>query len=178
MPGILNALKSDETLMLAYQAGDARAFETVYMRHKDALFNFLFRSVRQMGVVEDLAQDVWMSIIHGIGSYRAVASFRTYLYRIARNRLVDHWRREAHRSSDQLVEDEHAGRENPEYNVQLMEVLNAISALPPEQGEVLLLHEEGFSQQEIAEITESKPETVKSRLRYARNGLKHLGEVS
>ena len=68
MPGIFNALKSDETLMLAYQSGDARAFETVYLRHKDALFNFLFRSVRHMGVVEDLAQDVWMSIIHGIES--------------------------------------------------------------------------------------------------------------
>ena len=178
MPGILNALKSDETLMLAYQAGDARAFETVYLRHKDALFNFLFRSVRQMGVVEDLAQDIWMSIIHGIETYRPAASFRTYLYRIARNRLVDHWRRESYRDSDQFVESEHAGNENPEHNARLMEVLNAIAALPREQGEALLLHEEGFSQKEIADITETKPETVKSRLRYARRGLKHLEEVA
>ena len=91
---------------------------------------------------------------------------------------MDHWRRESHRHSDQFVENEHVGSENPENSAQLKEVLDAIAALPPEQGEVFLLHEEGFSQQEIAEITESKPETVKSRLRYARNGLKHLGEVS
>ena len=178
MPGFLNALKSDESLMQAYQNGDARAFEIVYARHKDALFNFLYRSVRHLQQVEDLAQDIWMSIIHSIESYEAAASFKTYLYRIARNRLVDHWRRESHRQADSLDENHDvlppAAHGNPEAHARLGEVLHAIAELPQAQAEALLLAEEGFSRIEIAAITDTNPETVKSRLRYARNALQHL----
>lgn len=182
MQKFLNNLRSDESLMLAYQKGDSVAFEVLYMRHKNQVFNFLYKGCQQLQLVEDLAHDIWLSIIRSIESYRPDASFRTYLYRIARNRLIDHWRKHAGQQDVEFDEQTHLDASisvsGTEQAVQVREILDAIMTLPDEQREVFLLREEGFSQQEIAEITGSKQETVKSRARYATNSLRNILEVA
>ena len=184
MQKLLRSLKSDESLLLAYQKGDSIAFEVLYMRHKNSLFNFLYNSCRQHQLGEDLAHDIWLSIIRGIENYKPVATFKTYLYRIARNRLIDHWRKEKDCKFElaEFNEEKHLSTtvsgDSAERSVQVMEILDAIMKLPDEQREAFLLREEGFSQQEIAEITDSKPETVKSRVRYATQQLRAMSEVS
>jgi len=184
MQKLLRSLKSDESLLLAYQKGDSIAFEVLYMRHKNSLFNFLYNSCRQHQLVEDLAHDIWLSIIRGIEHYKPVATFKTYLYRIARNRLIDHWRKEKENRFEQAEFDEQRHLStmitsgSAEQSVQVLEILDAIMKLPDDQKEAFLLREEGFSQQEIAEITNSKPETVKSRVRYATRQLRAMSEVS
>src|SRR5438132_7757824 len=83
---------SDEQLMLAYAGGDARAFESLYAKHKGALYRFVLRSVGARGEAEELYQDVWLRVIEARSRYTPSARFTTWLYTIAHNRLVDHWR--------------------------------------------------------------------------------------
>ena len=169
---------SDEQLMLAYRGGEAAAFEALYARHKGALFRFVVRSVRERALAEELYQDIWMRVIEARERYQPQARFSTWLYTIAHNRLVDHWRRrELHAVS---LDDEEAQlqepRGNPGHEPQrqaearedLARLARAIAALPPAQREAFLLREEaGLSVAEIAAATGENQEAAKSRLRYA-----------
>src|SRR5919106_5147748 len=83
----------DEELMLAYGQGDAGAFETLYRRHRGALYRFILRAVKQRPAAEELFQDAWMRVIEARSRYAPQARFTTWLYTIAHNLLVDHWRR-------------------------------------------------------------------------------------
>ncbi len=168
---------SDEQLMLAYQGGDAGAFETLYTRHRGALFRFMLRSIKERGTAEELFQEVWMRVIEARARYAPQARFTTWLYTIAHHRMVDHWRRRG-LSLVSLDEDDPAFEPaaSPVYEPQrqaesrqeLGRLLAALEALPEAQREAFLLHEEaGLSVAEIATATGSNEETAKSRLRYA-----------
>ena len=173
MLGLINRLKSDEALMLAYQRGDTSAFECLYHRHKDGLFAFLYRSCPRQAVVEELAQEAWMAVVKAAERYQPRASFKTWLYQIARNRLVDFWRGRdnTHSSLEAVPEPVVDSHSNSRQDMQ-QQLLAAIAELPVEQRDALLLQDQGFSLREIAEITGDGQETVKSRLRYARTQLR------
>lgn len=164
--------------MLAYQRGDSLAFEVLYMRHKDALFAFLYRSCAQPAVIEELAHDAWTAIIRSVDSYQPSAKFKTYLYQVAHNKLVDYWRSNKNQQySVDIAETEIAHTqddlESHSERQQLQQSLtDAIAQLPSEQRDTFLLREEGFSQEEIANIVGVGRETVKSRLRYATQQLR------
>lgn len=177
MGRLFHPLRSDESLILAYRDGDASAFETLYRRHKDRLFHFLLLGCGHRETVEDIAHDVWLAVIRGVAAYQPTALFRTWLYRIARNRLIDHRRTDkSHRLRELDPDDaEHAGgtpAPSMEQAALCRRLLAALDSLPPEQREVFLLGQEGFSRAEIAAITGAAPETVKSRVRYARGQLR------
>jgi RNA polymerase sigma-70 factor, ECF subfamily len=173
MLGLINRLKSDEALMLAYQRGDTSAFECLYHRHKDGLYAFLYCSCPRQAAVEDLAQDAWIAVVKAAERYQPRASFKTWLYQIARNRLVDFWRGSdnTHSSLESAPEPAVEANSNSRQDMQ-QQLLTAIAELPAEQRDALLLQEQGFSLREIAEITGDGQETVKSRLRYARTQLR------
>jgi RNA polymerase sigma-70 factor (ECF subfamily) len=170
MRQFLRGIKSDESLMLDYGRGDSAAFEVLYMRHKDSLFAFLYRHCPQQAVVEDLAHDAWTAVIRSAPRYQPSAKFRTWLYQIAHNRLVDHWRRpQPEELLPESVAHEGGSAEAQHRAYQLMQL---VLALPSEQKDAFLLREQGFSYREIAEITATGKETVKSRLRYATASLR------
>lgn len=83
----------DEELMLAYAAGDAGAFARLYDRHERAVHRFLLRSVRSPEIADGLLQDTWMAVVRNASGYAPRARFTTWLYGIARSKLIDHWRR-------------------------------------------------------------------------------------
>ncbi len=78
--------------MLAYAAGDAAAFDALYARHKGGVYRYLLRHCGNAGTADELFQDVWMNVIRARASYAPSAKFATWLYRIAHNRVIDHWR--------------------------------------------------------------------------------------
>ena len=162
--------------MLSYQGGDTRAFESLYRRHKDGLFSFLYRGCQRQAIVEELAQDTWMAVIDAAGRYTPKAKFRTWLFQIAHNRSVDFWRRRdnQHGNLDDTSEIRSTDDQTSALDQQVLRqrLSKAIAALPEEQRTALLLQEQGFSNQDIADITRCGSETVKSRLRYARNQLR------
>lgn len=185
MRKLLHGLKSDESLMLAYQRGDASAFEVLYKRHKDGVYAFLYRSCAQSAVVEELVQDAWLSIIRTAERYEPRAKFKTYLFQVAHNKLIDHWRHIKHQGHDVDI-DEHeniapdeVSPEDQHHQLQTRQTLTrALARLPSEQRDAFLLREEGFSQEQIGHIVGVGKETVKSRLRYASKQLKGMLEGS
>jgi len=167
----------DEELMLAYGRGDARAFETLYKRHRGRLFRFVLRAIKHRPSAEELFQEAWIRVIEARSRYAPQARFTTWLYTIAHNLLVDHWRKKG-LTLVQLDDDRPvAAPDNPakqaEARESLARLLQAIDALPAAQREAFLLHEEaGMSVAEIAAVTGAGEEAAKSRLRYAMAKLK------
>jgi len=167
--------------MLAYVSGDAAAFDLLYARHRGGVYRYMLRQCSHRGVADELFQDVWMNLIRARASYVPSAKFATWLYRLARNRLIDHYRANGHLTlvsaddeahQDAVAELPGARGDEPQFraeNRELGERLRAaVAALPPAQREALLLQQEGgLSLAEIAELTGAGAETVKSRLRYA-----------
>jgi RNA polymerase sigma-70 factor (ECF subfamily) len=168
---------SDEELMLRYAGGDAAAFEVLYRRYRGPLYRFLLRQAGD-AAAEELLQDVWMRVIYSRERYEVRAKFKTWLYTIAHNRLMD-----LHRSRGQAVVldgDEGAAllEDAPDGGVAVEvrldneraaeRLLAALAELPEVQREAFLLQQEGeLSLEEIAVATGAGRETVKSRLRYA-----------
>jgi RNA polymerase sigma factor (sigma-70 family) len=172
---------ADETLMLAYAAGDASAFEQLYARHRGPLYRFLLRHLRDPALADEFFQDTWQRVISAREGWKPEAAFGTWLYRIAHNRLNDHWRASKHRPAAPVDADERTARvpdhDTPERQLsefeQRRQLQLAMDELPPEQREVVLLRlEQELTLEEIGEITGVGRETVKSRLRYAMDRLR------
>lgn len=181
--------RSDEALMLAYRDGDAEAFDLLYGRWRGRLYRYLLHQAGGAAAAEEMYQDVWMKVIGARGHYEVTAKFSTWLFRIAHNRLVDHWRRSGREiveltaagdaadvgddpPPDPLAAASAAPDETPERRCErgqlAAELVAAIAGLPALQRDAFLMAEEGgMTLEEIAAATGTGRETVKSRLRYA-----------
>jgi RNA polymerase sigma-70 factor (ECF subfamily) len=177
-----SAGESDESLMLAYARGDAAAFERLYARHKGPTFRYFLRHTSDRGAADELHQDVWLKVVAARERYVADARFTTWLYTLARHRLVDHWR--AHRDNrftsldDGGDADQAADGDPPTDHVDPLDLVidaqaghrlqQALTEVPAAQRDAFLLHvEAGLSLGEIAALAGVPAETIKSRLRYA-----------
>ena len=160
-------------LMLAYAAGDASAFEKLYAHYRAPMFRFFTRQCQDRAIAEELYQELWMKVIRARESYEHSARFSTWLYRIAHNLVMDHFRRDHGQAAEEEPE-ELPGTADDEPEAQaissesLARFQARLDALPDEQRVVFLLKEEGgLSLEEIAQTTGASFEAVKSRLRYA-----------
>jgi RNA polymerase sigma factor (sigma-70 family) len=180
----------DAQLMLAYAHGDADAFEVLYGRHKRALLQYITNSCGSEAFASEMFQDVWLRVINGRKSYRAESPFNAWLYRIARHRLIDHYRSQGRVPRTENIEDKKLKNVfqasfsplTPEHLASIEqrenELYSALQQLPDVQREaVLLRHIAGMSIAEIAVVVETGTETIKSRLRYALSKLRTMLEV-
>jgi RNA polymerase sigma-70 factor (ECF subfamily) len=187
-----NENTSDEELMERYRDGDAAAFDVLYGRHKGGVFRYLARQCGNRGIAEEMFQDVWMNLIRARAGYTVQAKFTTYLYRLAHNRLIDHYRANSGNVPASFDDengpsiDNVAGARNDDPAVgadvrqQAQHMLQLIENLPAAQRETFLLQQESdMSIEDIAQATGVNRETAKSRLRYAvaklREGMQNLG---
>lgn len=184
----ITAEPSDAELLRRYRAGDAASFTPLYERHRAGLFRFLLGLCGDNAVAEEVFQDTWMSLIRSESLQReAAVLFKTWLYQIARNRLIDHWRKHGKRQQredvfDEQLHDQSCAEPDPELQLSLSQdqarIQAALEELPAEQREVFLLRAHGdLELHEIAELTQTPAETVKSRLRYAMQKLRRLLSV-
>jgi RNA polymerase sigma-70 factor (ECF subfamily) len=176
---------TDTDLMCRYAAGELRAFEELYRRHKAPLLRYLKRMCRDTDIANDLFQEVWGKIVASRKQYEVRASFKTYLYRIAHNACIDFYRRAGTRAvvthDDEAVleaSESHGRPDDLAADVQTQEAFRtALQTLPPEQRTVFLLYEEsGLSLEDIGRMTQVGTETAKSRLRYALRKLRRALE--
>ena len=180
-------LRTDEALMLAYRDGESAAFERLYGRWRGPLYRYFLHQCGHAGQADELYQDVFMRVIGASARYEPSARFSTWLFRIAHNRLVDHWRKTGREPIDPLASDEDGDActpdppapdsSAPERQAEQRELrqalLAALHALPEVQREAFLLAEEGgLTLEEIASISGVGRETIKSRLRYATRKLR------
>jgi RNA polymerase sigma-70 factor (ECF subfamily) len=177
--------------MLRYQAGDAGAFEVLLRRHRAPVFAFLHRLVGEQARAEDLLQETWLKVVATAPRWEQRARFRTWLYAIARNLAVDEARRMVHRrarslddptgdpspAADALAADGPGPDREAESALVRPKLEAALASLPEEQREVFVLREyAGVPFQEIGDITGVPVNTVKSRMRYALEGLRRALE--
>ena len=180
--------ESDEALLGHYARGDAAAFEVLYRRHEMRIWRYLERNVGNRATAEELMQEVWFAVARDAVRYQPTARFTTWLFTIARNRMID-----SKRISRRQVSLEGLGYEAEPVLAQLTTepsvgplaaalvrdqasaLSRALGQLPPEQRDAFLLQIEGdLSIKEVATLTRSSFETTKSRLRYARTKLREL----
>jgi RNA polymerase sigma-70 factor (ECF subfamily) len=173
------AAPDDETLMLSWRGGDAAAFEHLYARHKGGVLRYLLRQTGRRELAEELFQDVWLKVINARAGYETRARFSAWLYSIAHNRLMDHFREHARarlvsysEEAGPLEETPATALAQPERTLERKQdaqgMLRLLDALPEAQREAFVLQQEGeLSVEEIAAATGVSRETAKSRLRYA-----------
>lgn len=167
--------------MLRFQGGDALAFEVLVRRHRTPVFSFLVRLTGDRARAEDLCQETFLKAVRAAASWAPRATFRTWLYAIARNQAVDEARRRAFRRVEPLAGragTEPAWEGTPPDGAAEAALLRpkleaALASLPEQQREVFLLREHaGLRFPEIAEVTGVPENTVKSRMRYALEALR------
>ena len=186
--------QTDASLMQQYGAGDIRAFEILYNRHKGGLYRYFMRHIPEPSLAEDLYQEIWNKVIVQAKHYKPAAKFTTWLYTLAHNKLVDHIRhlsvvkKVVIHSPDEEVTDspesfQHRQINNePESeltNTRVAESLKqCIGQLPQAQKDSFLLKEEaGLSIKDIATVLNTNFEASKSRLRYAYENLRQCLQV-
>ncbi len=177
---------TDEELVLRFARGDVAAFDALYARHELPLWRFVLRHCGDRAAAEELTQEVWFAIAREASRFRP-GSFRPWLFTMARNRVIDRARTtHRHTSLDvppaegelalsERLPDERGA--SPDREAEQIEqgraLLAALDQLPAEQREAFVLQVDGgLGVEEIGAVTGVGYETVKSRLRYARDRLK------
>lgn len=180
--GLLNpqilSLDDDFSLIKRFIDGDESVFSLIIRRHKEKVRNIIYLTLNSNNDVDDIAQEVFITVYKNLNQFKFQAQFTTWLYRITINKCKDHIRKMRIRKVFSPIKDvdKEAG-----YNVPVEEsntaelVQQAIKKLPDKLRVPLLLKDiEGFSYQEIAETVQCEIGTVKSRIFRAREGLKNL----
>jgi len=167
----------DAQLLAAWRAGDQPAGRALVDRHFDHLYRF-FRN-KAPDDVDDLVQDTFLSILKNEVPFRGEATFRTYVFRVARSRLYDRARAWARRGEpiDVSVTSMADVRPTPSSALGKKQeerlLLLALRALPIETQVLLsLFYFEEMSGSELADVMELPEGTVRSRLRLAKEALR------
>ena len=176
-PQILS-LDDDFSLIKRFIDGEESVFRIIVQRHKEKIRNIIYLTLNSNDYIDDIAQEVFITIYRNLNQFKFQSQFTTWLYRITVNKCKDHIRKMRIRKIFSPIKDidKDAG-----YNISIEEsntaelVQEAIKKLPDKLRIPLLLKDiEGFSYQEIAETVECEIGTVKSRIFRAREGLKNL----
>lgn len=180
---------SDALLVERTVAGDTKAFELLVIKYERRVQRLIGRMVRDVDLVEDIAQETFIRAYRALAQFRGDAQFYTWLYRIAVNTakksLLDLKRdptvpENSFKSADgdetSPLENELTTFETPEAVLASKEIAamvnSAIDALPEELREAITLREiEGLSYEEIAEFMNCPIGTVRSRIFRAREAI-------
>lgn len=179
----------DDACMLRMQGGDRRAFEDLVERHQSALVGFFIRHLRDAQLAEDLTQETLLRVYNQSWDYLPRGSFRGWMFRIARNLLIDSTRRRSHdalvravRCSGATEDDDGLARimgddVAPVDRANQREIVRLVDEVLPElpddqRSTFILYHYMSLSLPEIADATECNLPTCKSRLRLAREKLR------
>ncbi len=178
-PQILN-LDDDFSIIKKFIDGDQSAFKIIVKRHKEKVRNIVYLTMSSSDLVDDIAQEVFITVYRKLKNFRFESQFTTWLYRITVNKCKDHLRKKNVRKIFLPLQE---GGEVSHLVTSVEEddlsnvVMDAVSKLPVKLRIPLLLKDiEGFSYQEIAESLECEMGTVKSRIFRAREKLKTILE--
>jgi len=157
------------------QLGERPAFEALINQWSGPMTGHLRRVTGDINIADDLAQDIWLGVIRGLGGLRDPARFRAWLFGIAHRRLMDRFRDRYAAEFDPNIDVADLANDTTSDRMQLLESLEAnLARLPLIEREVLtLFHLEGLTLAETADVLGIPAGTVKSRLHRARTMLRN-----
>ena len=165
------------------RTGDPAAWDALFRRYQLPLYAYVFELVQHEPTSLDIVQEVFLAAVRHVGSLRDDAKFGSWLFGIAHQKCLQHWRRQKRGEilTGEVPDAPDAFQESPDALLvgkeQEAEFMNHIQQLPAPQRSVLLLHfVEDFSLEEITRITGTELGTVKSRIHYAKKALRKLLE--
>lgn len=170
----------DFSLIRQFINGDGSTFRTLVIKHKEKVRNLVFITLGDTEYVDDISQDVFISVYHKLGEFRFESKFTTWLYRITVNKCRDYLRKKKVRSIFVPIGD--SDREYPtgpfSENIDIPNLVrNAIDKLPEKLKIPLVMRDiEGLSYKEIADNLNTEVGTIKSRIFRARENLKFILE--
>lgn len=171
-------LDDDFSLIKRFIDGEESVFGELLKRHKDKIRNIIYITLTNSDLVDDIAQEVFITVYRNLKNFRFESQFTTWIYRITINKCKDHLRKKNIRRIflplNDEVEEPVFESINEDSDIKQI-VRDAIAALPDKLRIPLVLKDiEGFSYQEIAESMDCEIGTVKSRIFRAREALKKL----
>ncbi len=178
LKGLFSSQQTNEWLMQKYViSSDSDALSKLYENCQKDLYHFLLVSANAE-LAAEISQRTWLRVIEKKHLYQTDGRFIAWLFTLGRNQLIDEYRRsskwcDADMDIDTLVSDKELVPESSSDKL-----VSMLQELPFAQREAFSLQQEGFGLQEISTITHSPIETVKSRLRYARQSLRKALENS
>ena len=178
----------DEELLQLIAQRDANALSEIYDRHAQTVYNLIMRIVKEPAIAEDLLQETFWQVWQKAETFSRRGVVAAWLYRIARNKSLDHLRRQKARPVKRNPISSQIELNEPPQNVHLtsveidvqrtlqrQRVQDALASIPPEQRQCLeLAYFDGMSQRQIAEYTDTPLGTIKTRVRQ---GLKKLERI-
>jgi RNA polymerase sigma-70 factor, ECF subfamily len=165
------------------RTGSPDAWDVLFRRYQLPLYVYVFELLHDEQASLDAVQETFINAARYIGSLRDDDKFGGWLFGIAHQKCIQHWRKTS-REKDFFNEQFNAPDEYDDAPSDLLiraeqeaEFMTLLDQLPLPQRSVLLLHfVEDFSLEEIATITEAQLGTVKSRLHYAKKALRKIIE--
>ena len=164
------------------RAGNPAAWDTLFRRYQLPLYVYVFELIREEQPALDLVQDTFVAATRHIGGLREDRKFGSWLFGIAHQKCLQHWRKRREILFDEIPEPDGEFEEGPDdlliRRESEAEFMKLLDQLPVAQRSALLLRFVGdFSLDEIARITDSQVGTVKSRLHFAKRSLRKLLEA-
>ena len=162
------------------KSGDNRYLEQLIALYSNDLYHYLVTQ-SNTHLAYDVSQQTWLKVIEKRHLYQAQTTPKAWLFKLARNTLIDEYRRQQH--FVELDENTHLAAQNDKNesdlsigssNISYDAFDAALKQLSFVQREAITLQQEGFSLVDIELITQSSLETIKTRLRYAKQNLKRL----
>ncbi len=169
----------DYALIRKFNEGDDHSFTLLVSKHREKVRNLVYLTLNESEPVDDIAQDVFISVFYNIREFRYESKFTTWLYRITINKCRDFLRKKKVRSIFVSVEEEdypHSRSFQPDNEVTKL-VNEAIQRLPEKLKTPLILRDiDGLSYKEISDQLGCEIGTIKSRIFRARETLKIILE--
>lgn len=176
-----NAHDDSELLWIAAARDDPRAFAPLYDRYAVSIYRFCFRKVGDPDLANDLTAQIFLRAIEGLDRYspRPGATFRSWLFAIARNTITDRWRRHRpHASLDpdlHILTDQDPGPEQRAvHGDELDRLLAVLHQLPASHGDIIELRLAGLTTNEVADALGMTQSAVKSAQSRAYKRLRDL----
>lgn len=182
-------LLSDKELIRNYLIGKESALEILINRHKDRVYSYIYYTVRDSCLAEDIFQDTFIKVINTLkkGKYNEEGKFLSWVNRIAHNLIIDHYRRNSRMQEVSggedfdifdIISDTGLNVEEKMINRQIHhDIRQMIDYLPEDQREVLQMRiYNDMSFKEIAERTNVSINTALGRMRYALINLRKLAK--
>jgi RNA polymerase sigma-70 factor (ECF subfamily) len=159
--------ETDEAaLIVAARQGSREAFGFLYERHRATIARYVAARIRDASDAEDLTEAIFESAWRAMGRYREQGvPFLAWLYRLAHNRVVDHYR--ALRPTVTLIPEVHESIEDTgaplELNIDSADLLKALHALTEDQRDVIVLRfVQGMSGREVAQAMDKREDAVRA----------------